>query len=286
MYGKYYIDDSYSGKNPNYFEGEYLESDVVGNAGGIPILRANHACGEQETAEMTEFLGIITDMLGLKGKGCAEQDIKEAEERLKIMLPAEVKAMYTAFDGNYKFVLDSKDWKLLSPAELTLGNGTIVNGPPEETIVRGKTLVFGRQGRTKALYTGLNLEDRHIYRSFNYNDKDEWYPLEDWKESFCDMMIEGAALTAINKLKCKGYFKITGKEGKGLGMDRRIASSLLSLADVYEGYHKPYSTIMVNKEKKTVIYIRQFLIGGDMYFASDDAEEMKKFRLLRGLDKE
>ena len=216
--------------------------------------------------DMTNFIEITRNILGLEKTGKGEGDIDNAEKRLGIEIPQKVKAFYNALDGDYKLMLDNKKWKLL---------------PPDKLYVNENVLVFSQHGKKRAEYRGIDLSNGKVmYRYTDY----EWSEEDDYgktNKSFCTLMTEGVALTTILKMPVNRYYKLFSKDSPFA-----VEKDTASLWKSYKSYSdETYNRILINEETKSIAWARGFCFSPDIYIGSQSDEVIYKFREIKQMDK-
>jgi len=129
LYGTYMVDNC--GKKE--FCGTYYSSEILnkGKDDNAPKLVQNHGASDEEIGNMEQWLKTLSYIVhgGDISLGCTEEQIKYAEERLGVSLPAELRIYYRTVgndpllrtDGNSK----KKD-RYLPINELSVSEGNIV----------------------------------------------------------------------------------------------------------------------------------------------------------------
>ena len=259
MNGRFYVNN----QGYHLFSGEYFESEILNRkwwGTGDPQLYQNHCCTEEEIDGMVRFFALIRRMglIGTTGSGAAE--IQAAQERLQTELPAEIIAFYTALDGAYDYVCNRKNQTLMKPDELFIRDGV---------------LAFAYTGKRKKRHLGIGLTERHL---FVEPEPGEAWEYELCLESFCELMIEMAAITAISRLPERVYFRLRGEEQRSLNACEEMEKFLEPLWKRYDGYFNCYNAVMVNEETQSLAWMR----GTDIRIGAQKPEVITAFKELRG----
>ena len=264
MYGEYTVDM----QGRKVFEGEYFRDEVLNERRGDkpPQVYQNHANCREEIENMVRFMETASQMLGLQKCETAEKDIETAEKRLGVRLPDMVRALYLAVDKDYE--LTGSKRRLLKP---------------EELFIKDNVLAVLCHGKRKKVYLGIDLAKPHSMLW------EESVPGSGWEyeycmESFCEMMIQGAAMEAVSKMPFHGVYKIKGYPARQLHATELLEESFQPLFVRFDGYYNRYCSVMLNQDTRTIAWLRAGEFYSDIQIGSYDSEVLEQFKKIRGED--
>ena len=103
-------------------------------------------------------------------------------------------------------------------------------------------------------------------------------------ESFCEMMIQGAAMEAVSKMPFHGVYKIKGYPARQLHATELLEESFQPLFVRFDGYYNRYCSVMLNQDTRTIAWLRTGEFYSDIQIGSYDSEVLEQFKKIRGED--
>ena len=264
MYGKYRVEM----QGEKIFEGVYFPDEILNESRGgrPPQVYQNHTNCQEEIENMVRFIEIVSKMLGLQKNETANREIETAEDRLGIELPDAVRALYLAVDKDY--VLTGSKRRLLKP---------------EELFVKDNVLAVLCHGKRKKVYLGIDLTEPHSML-WEESIPDAVWEYEYCMESFCEMMIQSAAVEAIGKIPVNGTYRIKGYPARELHAPELLEESFQPLFVRFDGYYNRYCAVMLNQDTKTIAWLRVGEFYSDIQIGSYDGSVLEQFKKIRGED--
>lgn len=262
MYGEYRVDM----QGNKIFEGEYFTSEILNKAGNgrPPQLFQNHANCQEEIDNMTKFIEIVSQMLDLQKNENAANNIEQAEKRLHLKLPETVKALYLAVDKDY--ILTGTKRRLLKP---------------EELFVKDNVLAVLCHGKRKKTYLGIDLVEHHSLL-WEESVPDSVWEYEYCMESFCEMIMQTAAMEAIGRMPISQCYRLKGYPTRELNACALFEESFQPLFVRYQGYYNWSCSIMLNQETKTIAWLRAGEFASDIQVGSKNPDVIEQLKQIRG----
>ena len=103
-------------------------------------------------------------------------------------------------------------------------------------------------------------------------------------ESFCEMMIQSAAVEAIGKIPVNGTYRIKGYPARELHALELLEESFQPLFVRFDGYYNRYCAVMLNQDTKTIAWLRVGEFYSDFQIGSYDGSVLEQFKKIRGED--
>lgn len=263
MYGKFFVDNS--GKT--LFEGKYSKSEILSETlypYSYPQLYWNHTNTDNEIEKMSEFITLMRKMTGEVASDITEE-ISIAEQRLEISLPNEIKALYLAVEGEQSTVLhDPKYFTLMDTKEIFVNNNV---------------LAFAQKGKRKKKYIGLGLKECHLF-FLDSKEGSEW-EYEHCMPSFCEWMIETAAIAAINRMPVKCVLKLKGYPTRELKCCELLEKEAVDIWQRYEGYYNIDNAVLINEQESSVAWLRSTGLYSDIFIGAKSYDIIEKYKTIR-----
>jgi hypothetical protein len=255
--GTYMVDNC--GKKE--FSGTYFSSEVLneGKDGKAPKLVQNHGASDEEIRNMEQWLKTLSCIVhgGDNSLGCTEEQIGNAEERLGLALPAELRNYYRTVgndpllrtDGNTK----KKD-RYLPIDEIHVSDGNIVY-----------------RMRKKDPFA-LSAAKRQIM----FRDNEAWY-WEPNMESFCENVMITAAIFAISHMKHSAKGRLKGELVSSL-QARKLAEQQFSRTfQALDTYYHPFCALFYNERERRLAWFRSNGMMADILIGTQTAKEIEDF---------
>lgn len=248
------------------FYGTYYSSEILreGKDGQPPKLVQNHGASDEEIRNMELWLKILSSIVHGSdiSVGCTEEQIEEAEGRLGVSLPTEMRTFYLVA-GN-------------DPWLTTDGNSKKKDGylPIDKIHVSDGNIVY--RMRKKEPFA-LSTDKRQIM----FMNDEAWY-WEPHMESFCENVMITAALFAIGHMKHSAKGRLKGKLVSSLQARKLAEQQFSDTFRALETYYHPFCALFYNESERRLGWFRSNGMMADILIGAQTKQEIEDFGEMHG----
>ncbi|MFC9777284.1 SMI1/KNR4 family protein [Paenibacillus chitinolyticus] len=260
--GTYTVDNC--GKKEFY--GTYYSSEVLSEGKGdkAPKLVQNHGASDEETRNMEQWLKTLSYIehgsdISL---GCTEEQIEDAENRLGVSLPAELRIYYRTVGNDPLLTTDrnsKKKDRYLPLDEIHVSDGNIVYRM--------------RKKEPFALSA--------VKRQMMFRDDEAWY----WErnmESFCENVMITAAIFAISHMKQSAKGRLKGELVTSLQARKLAEQQFSDTFRALDTYYHPFCALFYNERERRLGWFRSNGMMADILIGTQTAKEIEDFGEMHG----
>ncbi|MEF3309286.1 SMI1/KNR4 family protein [Paenibacillus sp. GYB004] len=194
--------------------------------------------------------------------GCTEEQIEDAEERLGVSLPAELRIYYLTA-GN-------------DPLLTTDGNSKKKDRylPIDEIHVSDGNIVYRMRKKEPFALSAVK-------RQIMFMDDEAWY-WEPNMESFCENVMITAAIFAISHMKHSAKGRLKGKLVSSLQARKLAEQQFSSTFRALDLYYHPFCALFYNKHERRLGWFRSNGMMADILIGTQTAKEIEDFGEIHG----
>lgn len=248
------------------FYGAYYSSEILseGKDGQAPKLVQNHGASDEEIRNMEQWLKILSSIVhgSVISAGCTEEQIEDAERRLGVSLPAEMRTFYLVAGNDPLLTTDAnvkKKDRYLPLDELHVSDGNIVY-----------------RMRKKEPFA-LSTDKRQIM----FMDDEAWY-WEPHMENFCENVMITAAIFAIGHMKHSAKGRLKGKLVSSLQARKLAEQQFSSTFRALDTYYHPFCALFYNESERRLGWFRSNGMMADIVIGAQTKQEIEHFGEMHG----
>ncbi|MBP1991232.1 SMI1/KNR4 family protein [Paenibacillus eucommiae] len=240
------------------FSGTYYLSEVL-NKDSVPQLYQNHGSSDEEIENMKKWLLILSRIVHGDDitYGCTEQQIDEAEERLGISLPKELRVFYHTVGNDERLTADGdvkKRDRYLTIDQIYMEEGNIVF-----------------RMRKKEPFA-LSLDKRQIM----FLDDGNWF-WEPCMESFCENTMIVASVFAISHMKNSAKGRLKGQLVSSLQARALAEQAFFPTFQALDTYYHPFCALFYHEQERRLGWFRSNGIMSDILIGTQTAADIEEF---------
>ncbi|RKN83729.1 SMI1/KNR4 family protein [Paenibacillus ginsengarvi] len=194
--------------------------------------------------------------------GCTEEQIEEAEKRLGISLPTELRVYYRTAGNDPRLTTDGNSKKkdrYLPIDEIHVSDGNIVYRM--------------RKKEPFALSA--------VKRQIMFMDDEAWY-WEPNMESICENVMITAAIFAISHMKHSAKGRLKGELVSSLQARTLAEQQFSSTFQALDTYYHPFCALFYNERERRLGWFRSNGMMADMLIGAQTAKEIEEFGEIHG----
>jgi len=260
--GTYTVDNC--GKKEFY--GTYYSSEVLneGKDGKAPKLVQNHGASDEEIRNMEQWLETLSYIVHGSdiSLGCSEEQIEDAEKRLGISLPTELRIYYRTVGNDPLLMIDGNSKK----KDRYL--------PIDKIHVSDGNIVYRMRKKDPFALSAVK-------RQIMFMDDEAWY-WEPNMESFCENVMITAAIFAISHMKHSAKGRLKGGLVSSLQARELAKQQFSSTFQVLDTYYHPFCALFYNERERRLGWFRSNGMMADILIGTKTLKEIEDFGEMHG----